>query len=572
MNHWLWGCLILAVVAGCNRADTQSRSEREVSDKTAEAQGGPETAPIAAQIPAARAVHFSGSRKAEVDSLFTNATLLRIDIDIPRGGMSTLRSTHWGNGVDRPVVKATIREGGATYPNVGVHLKGAAGSFRSVDDKPALTLAFDKFVPEQSFHGLHKISLNNSVQDSTFLSEKISRELFIAAGVPVPRAAHALVRLNGRDLGLYVLLEGANKQFLKHYFTNVTGNLYDGGFCRDITPSLPVNCGDNPKNNTGLKSLCATVRQHPDDLARLEKVLDVDRFLSMVALEMMLCHWDGYSMNVNNWRIFHDLGSNRMVFIPHGLDQMFGAGGQFNPGNPIVPLNAHGEVTKAVLNTKQGPARYRERFGELYTNVFRADQIALRLDEIAKGLQQSLAQSDPQLASSMQQHADALKGRIRRRAGILARQLGPPPTPLQFTKENAFPLSGWTPYVTSGRPNHAKAQEPEGKSVLAINAGDALSSSSWRTRVTLRAGRYRFEGRLRVNGVVIDPGDNLGGAALRISKGATPRKLTGSGDWTEQKYPFTVKQDEDVELVCELRATKGEAWFDPSSLKLVRLP
>ena len=49
---------------------------------------------------------------------------------------------------------------------------------------------------------------NNSVQDSTYLSEKICREMFEAAGVPSPRAGHAVVEFDGRLLGLYVLVEG----------------------------------------------------------------------------------------------------------------------------------------------------------------------------------------------------------------------------------------------------------------------------------------------------------------------------------------------------------------------------
>ncbi len=52
-----------------------------------------------------------------------------------------------------------------------------------------------------------------------------------------------------------------------------------------------------------------------------------------------------------------------------------------------------------------------------------------------------------------------------------------------------------------------------------------------------------------------------------------PRKLTGTSDWTDFRYPFTVQEEtSDVELVCELRATRGEAWFDAGTLRLVRLP
>ena len=112
---------------------------------------------------------------------------------------------------------AEIREGQTTYTNVALHLKGAAGSFQSVDQKPALTLNFDRFAPGQRFHGLTKLSLNNSVQDPTFVSEQLCRELFLKANCRAPRCT-ARVGLNGRDLGLYVLTEGWDKQFLKRTF------------------------------------------------------------------------------------------------------------------------------------------------------------------------------------------------------------------------------------------------------------------------------------------------------------------------------------------------------------------
>src|SRR5690349_19788636 len=112
------------------------------------------------------------------------------------------------DGAYRPEVLATVRDGTNVLTRVGVHLKGARGSFRPVDSKPALTLHFNARVKGQRFRGLEKLSLNNSVQDSTYLCEYLGRRMFAAAGVPVPRAAHATVALNGRPLGLYVLVEG----------------------------------------------------------------------------------------------------------------------------------------------------------------------------------------------------------------------------------------------------------------------------------------------------------------------------------------------------------------------------
>src|ERR1051325_1881901 len=180
---------------------------------------------------------------ASSDDLFTNAIIRRVSIEISDDGMNTLRRYHWrrgGDTSDRVSVSATVRERGAVYTNVAVHLKGAAGSFRPVDGKPALTLNFAKWAEGQRFHGLQKLSLNNSVQDPAYISEKLCRELYNRAGVPMPRADYAMVELNGRDLGLYVLCEGWDKTFLKRYFKNTQGNFYDPGLAADLSTTLPV--------------------------------------------------------------------------------------------------------------------------------------------------------------------------------------------------------------------------------------------------------------------------------------------------------------------------------------------
>src|SRR5215212_1845444 len=130
----------------------------------------------------------------------------------------------------RKYVPCTLKVADQTFKGVGIHIKGAAGSTRPWDDKPALTLNMDKFAPHQSFRGLDKFHLNNSVQDGTYLNEIVCSELSLAAGLPTPRATHALVELNGRKVGLYVLKEGFDAVFLARHFGDATGNLYDGGF------------------------------------------------------------------------------------------------------------------------------------------------------------------------------------------------------------------------------------------------------------------------------------------------------------------------------------------------------
>src|SRR5437867_155346 len=73
------------------------------------------------------------------DELFTNGPALQFRIEVSKAGMEGLRKD------PRKYVPARVTEGTNVYLDVAVHLKGAAGSFRGVDDTPALTLHFGKF-------------------------------------------------------------------------------------------------------------------------------------------------------------------------------------------------------------------------------------------------------------------------------------------------------------------------------------------------------------------------------------------------------------------------------------------
>jgi hypothetical protein len=409
------------------------------------------------------------------------------------------------------------------------------------------------------------------VQDRSYLSEKICRELFEESGVPVPRSGHAKVELNGRDFGLRVLVEGWNKQFLKRYFKDVSGNLYDGGFVQDITDHLQVNSGDDPKDRSGLRALVSAARER--DLgkryARLEQTLDVERFLSYVAMDVIQCDWDGYAMNRNNWRVFHDRSSNKMVFFPHGLDQMFGVA-RTTPSCRIRP-HMQGMVAVALLETPEGRRRYLERVAELYTNVFHVDAILRRVDELATVIRPVIAESGPQAARAHDLQVSRLRRRIIERDQSLQQQLGLLPRPSQFGSNAVMALSGWVEKKRTGDPVFRKKQTSDGKTCLYIGALNGEMTGSWRTRVRLGSGTYRFEGKLRTRDIEPGAGAASYGARLRISGGPPIHEVMGTSEWSTFSYPFRVPDDgAEVELVCELCAGRGEVMFDAATLQLVR--
>ena len=111
----------------------------------------------------------------------------------------------------------------------------------------------------------------------------------------------------------------------------------------------------------------------------------------------------------------------------------------------------------------------------------------------------------------------------------------------------------------------------EGRQFLGIRAGKP-GSASWRTTITLPPGRYRFSGLIRTEKAAPLPFGKQQGAALRINgQIADLPGLLGTTEWTLRQADFEVTAaSEKVELICELRASRGEAWFDADSLRLER--
>jgi spore coat protein H len=345
--------------------------------------------------------------------VFAEGKIPRVRLELSEAAVEQLRKS------PRRYVSGAVVEGERRYTNVAIRLKGGPGSFRQFDDRPAFTINFDKFAPGQTFHGLKKLHLNNSVQDSSLLAEKLCREMFEAAGVPAPRAGHAFVSINDRRMGLYVLIEGVNKQFLKRYFAEAGGNVYDGHSGNDVNQRMRTNAGDAPKDQSRLAALAAAVRlpNLKERRAALERTLDVERFISFMAVEVITSHWDGYSLGRNNFRIFHDMTTDRMVFLPQGLDQTF----QRKEIAAVPGMN--GLVAKAVLEVPEFKARFRAREAELLTNTFQSELWVKRLREVAANVKRELADASGSTAEDYVKRAAAYRRRMQQRFAALRTEL-----------------------------------------------------------------------------------------------------------------------------------------------------
>ena len=521
-----------------------------------------------APTPGLRAAVSKEQDRAEADAFFSNRTILTLSLEISAEGLASLRKT------PREYVRATLRDRGTVLTNVVVHLKGGSGSFQKVEERPGFTVDFDRQDSESRFHGLKKIHLNNGAQDPTRLSEFIGGQLFREAGVPAARAAHALLELNGRRLGLYVILESMDKDFLSRNFQDKHGNLYGQTRGCDITNAIERMAGDAPLTRDDLQALAAAVAEPDARLRalRMEQTLDVERFLSFTAMEVLLCHWDGYTCNRHNYRIYQDPGTGRMAFLPHDLDQLL------KRQNLALLPPARGLTAQAVLNTPELRARYLARVRELATHVFVVPRLTHRVDQAVTALLPTLAAYDRDLATNFIATANEFKSRLAGRELMLQRQFdildGKLP-PLAF-RDGPARLTNWQAQAHPALTRVERVKTPGRKSALWIRLGgtNLVNAAAWRTAVLLGPGWYRFEGRVRCTGVDSPRWRKGDGAGLAAGYARQPEtfRLRGDLTWQQLAVEFEVMGTEDIELGCELRADQGQAWFAEDSLQLVRLP
>lgn len=498
--------------------------------------------------------------KARADTdLFANGSIPHLAIEITPEGIESLRKDH------RAPVRALIREDGSVYRDVAIHIKGAAGSLREIDDRPSLTLVFNKFVAKQKFHGLRKVHLNNSVQDPAYLDEQICGELCRSVGVPAARAAHASLTLNGRTLGVYVLKEAFNKDFLAQYFEGTDGNLYDGGFCSDIGGETEKIGGSGKDDRADLKSLVAAAEEPNAEKRweRLDAILDVDRFVSMMVLETILVHWDGYSFKANNYKVYANPDNGKLVFFTHGMDQMFGRGGEAETS--IFP-SMEGIVAKAVMSTAKGQQRYGKRLHQVFSEVFKVGGLTNRIRELAAPVRVELA-ATPELLKAYDSEVSELNQRIVARYACVYSQLVKHPGFAPEFKNGIANLDGWLPIIQD---NSSVVDVTKRQPLLLHIGSSSTNQAGWRSRLILKSGRYLLKGLARIeakqDAKELREPLTFG---IRLDGTERPQPAEDLTEWQSFGVMINVNSAKSVDLLLHATSSKREVWFDASSLRLV---
>ena len=118
---------------------------------------------------------------------------------------------------------------GETFKNTGIRAKGNT-SLSSVarygNDRYSFKIEFDCYDDTRTYHGLDKISLNNIIQDNTYMKDYLCYQMMRDSGVASPLCSYAYIMVNGEDWGLYLAVEAVEESFLTRNYGKNYGNLY----------------------------------------------------------------------------------------------------------------------------------------------------------------------------------------------------------------------------------------------------------------------------------------------------------------------------------------------------------
>lgn len=303
----------------------------------------------------------------------------------------------------------------------GVVIKKVGGKKKSwcnseSKTKPSLNIKFDKFDPAnedvgKGNWGTDALTLNNSIQDRSYVRQCLSYELFAKAGIPSPRCVFAEVWVNGGNYGVYVNLEPMKKSFIKKAYGEPLGNLYEIGgeaFESWALARFKANLeGWKDESLEDVKLLIETLKSdQSEDLAALQKVVNFDQFLSYWAMEIILTHWDGMTLGTNNSYMYFKDG--KMEMLPWGTDQILLRTGSREAGQ----VYAANGLAKKIYASTMWKARLEQRIAQLMGEIWKEEAIVTRIDEMADIVRPSLLADEK---SKFESELTSLKNNVKQR-------------------------------------------------------------------------------------------------------------------------------------------------------------
>jgi len=235
-----------------------------------------------------------------------------------------------------------VKVNGIQFDSVGVKYKGNS-SYNASNSKNPLHIELDTYL-DQAYQNYTDIKLGNGFSDPSMIREALSYSI-LNQYMHSPKSNFAQVYINGNLYGLYSNDEAVNKKFVGDHFYSSGNTLIK---CNPVTvggsnlPNLSYLGTDSSLYYTkyelksdfawkDLINLCDTLN---NNTANLDKIMDIDRAIWMLAFNNVLVNLDSYTgaFAQNYYEYMDDNG--RFNSIVWDLNMCFGGFNMTGIGGP----------------------------------------------------------------------------------------------------------------------------------------------------------------------------------------------------------------------------------------------
>ncbi len=280
---------------------------------------------------------------AKAQDFYDINTIQTIEITFEQNNWDQLLDTEYATTGDYILAQKVVING-IEYDSVGVKYKGNS-TYQANQVKNPWHIELDTY-KDQEYDGYTDIKLSNVAKDPSFLREVLSYQI-LRQYMDAPLSNYANVFVNGTLIGLYSNSESISKKFVKRRFfsknntfikcnppagagpgSNDFPNLvYLGQDSTDYYDSYELKSDEGWQE---LINLCDTLN---NELAEVEKILDVDRALWMLAYNNVLVNLDSYSGGfTQNYYLYRD-DTDRFLPVVWDLNESFGRFSMTGSGN-----------------------------------------------------------------------------------------------------------------------------------------------------------------------------------------------------------------------------------------------
>ncbi len=344
-----------------------------------------------------------------------------------------LTASYQGPLISSPYLEASFEWGSVKFDKIGVRFKGNAAYYLSKTRKKPFRLKLNEFVSGQKIGNMDALNLSNAMDDPSFVREKLYYEMAAALGLKAPRSNFAALYINDEYWGLYVLGEVVNKDFLQTYFGSGAedeGNLYKGNVGDAGLGTTFEYLGEDPapyketwekqtnEEDDDWRDLIALTKLIGESglgnlQTNLEPVMDIDSFLTALALDNATVNLDSYAGVGQNFNIYRRPSDGRWVWLVWDPSLAFAGHRRFFTTQQLneIPLQWTLVNERPLAIRMWGVPEYRERYYQIYKQivekVFLADSLVARANALRDLIRPYVA-TDHQKLVTQEQFEEAM--------------------------------------------------------------------------------------------------------------------------------------------------------------------